>query len=99
MSEIEQVDKQDQKVKPPSLYNVVLLNDDFTSMDFVVFILERLFGHDNTTANAIMMEVHDKGKGIAGTYTKDVAETKVARVIETAQLNEHPLKAIIERNE
>lgn len=99
MSEIHQLDKHKQQLKPPSLYHVVLLNDDFTPMDFVVFILEKLFNHDDTTANAIMLEVHEKGKGIAGTYSKDIAETKVNRVNETAQLNDFPLKATIEQSE
>ena len=87
------------ELKRPSLYNVILLNDDFTSWDFVVFILEKIFMHDNVTAEAITSDVHASGRGVAGTYTKDIAETKAGKVNTTAQLNEMPLKAIIESNE
>ena len=68
------------KLKRPPLYQVVLLNDDYTPMEFVVDVLERIFGMDRTTATRVMLEVHTKGKGVCGVFTFEIAETKVAQV-------------------
>ncbi len=81
----------------PSMYQVYLLNDDFTPMDFVVVILQQFFGKNYPVAVKIMLEVHRSGKGICGIYTRDIAETKVAQVNEFARLNDHPLLCKMEK--
>jgi ATP-dependent Clp protease adaptor protein ClpS len=83
--------------KKPALYRVLLLNDDFTPMDFVVHVLERFFGKNRQEATEIMMQVHKKGVGTCGTYTYEVAETKVTQVMDYARKNEHPLQCTMER--
>ena len=85
------------KTKKPSLYKVLLLNDDYTPMDFVVHILERIFGKNRDEAMQIMMHVHRHGVGICGVFTFEVAETKVAQVIEFARRHEHPLQCTMEK--
>ncbi len=80
----------------PPLYNVLLLNDDYTTMEFVVHILENVFHKGLTEAQRIMLAVHREGKGVAGVYTKEIAETKVAVVHQLARQNEFPLKCAIE---
>ncbi len=87
------------KTKKPSLYRVMLLNDDYTPMEFVVFILERLFNKSREEATRIMLHVHQKGVGLCGVYTYEVAETKVAQVLDMAQRNEHPLQCIMEKDD
>jgi len=77
-------------------YKVVLLNDDFTSMDFVVEILMELFGHPLDNAINIMLNIHRTGRGVCGVYTYEIAETKIAQVRKRALENEYPLKAIME---
>ena len=89
-------EKQDEKVKPPRKYHVVMLNDDFTPMDFVVAVLVKFFSKSMDEAVAIMFDVHKKGKGIAGTYSRDIAETKATTVSQFAQENEHPFKLTVE---
>ncbi|MEZ5444275.1 MAG: ATP-dependent Clp protease adapter ClpS [Gammaproteobacteria bacterium] len=84
------------RVKRPPLYNVVLLNDDFTPMEFVVHILERFFAKDRPSATRIMLEVHTRGKGICGAYTHEIAETKVAQVNAYSRENQHPLLCTLE---
>ena len=84
------------KLKRPSLYKVVLLNDDFTPMEFVVEILERFFGMGREKATQIMLHVHTRGKGVCGVYTHDVAETKVAQVNEYSRKHQHPLLCTME---
>jgi ATP-dependent Clp protease adaptor protein ClpS len=84
------------KLKKPSLYRVILLNDDFTPMDFVIEILISFFGMSEEQATAIMLQVHTRGVGICGTYSKDVAETKVYIVNSYALENDHPLKCAME---
>jgi ATP-dependent Clp protease adaptor protein ClpS len=84
------------KVKRPSLYRVILLNDDYTPMEFVVQVLQKVFGLDRNTATRIMLEVHTKGKGICGVYTYEIAETKVAQVTGLAQQHQHPLLCTME---
>lgn len=87
----------DTKVERPSFYKVVLLNDDFTPMDFVVTVLEHIFRKAHEEAMNIMMIVHTKGAATVGVFTRDVAETKVDQVIEYARINEYPLQCVIEK--
>jgi ATP-dependent Clp protease adaptor protein ClpS len=84
------------RLKRPPLYRVILLNDDYTPMEFVVQVLQKVFGLDRNTATRIMLEVHTKGKGICGVYTYEIAETKVAQVTGLAQQNQHPLLCTME---
>ncbi|MGM0423012.1 MAG: ATP-dependent Clp protease adapter ClpS [Pseudomonadota bacterium] len=84
--------------KKPSMYKVLLLNDDFTPMDFVVHILERFFGKNRQEATEIMMNVHRKGVGVCGVFTYEVAETKVAQVLDCARQHEHPLQCTLEKD-
>ena len=85
-------------VKPPRLYRVLLLNDDFTPMDFVVVVLQQLFGKTREEATVVMLKVHREGKGICGIYPRDVAATKVEQVIAFARKNQHPLACVMEEN-
>lgn len=87
------------KLKPPPLYKVVLLNDDYTPMEFVVEVLEVFFGMNREKATQIMLTVHTQGKGVCGIFTRDIAETKAAQVNEYARENQHPLLAEIEATE
>jgi ATP-dependent Clp protease adaptor protein ClpS len=86
------------KLKEPPLYRVVLLNDDFTPMEFVVDILESIFAMERTRATQVMLEVHTKGKGICGVYNFEIAETKVAQVMTTARQHQHPLLCTMEES-
>ena len=86
-----------QETRKPSLYRVVLLNDDYTPMDFVVHILESVFHKSAIEATQIMLNVHRKGSGLAGVYTRDIAETKVQTVQELARKSKFPLKCIMEK--
>jgi len=86
------------KLKKPPLFKVVLLNDDYTPMEFVVHVLEAIFGHDRENATRIMLSVHKTGKGICGIYTRDIAETKVTAVNSYARENKHPLLCDLEEN-
>jgi len=83
-------------LKRPRMYKVMLLNDDYTPMDFVVEVLRRFFFKDEATAAHIMMQVHTHGKGVCGVFTRDIAETKVAQVIDFAQEFDHPLLCVME---
>jgi Uncharacterized conserved protein len=83
-------------VKPPKRYQVVLLNDDFTPMDFVVDVLMRFFGLDEAKANAVMLAVHTQGKGVCGVYSREVAEMKVMQVNQYAREHQHPLQCEME---
>ena len=85
------------ETKKPSLYKVLLLNDDYTPMEFVVHVLERFFGRNLDEATQIMLMVHQKGIGLCGVYTFDVAETKVTQVIDFAFQNDHPLQCTLEK--
>ena len=87
------------KTKKPSLYRVVILNDDYTPMEFVVFILERIFNKGSEEAYKIMLHVHNHGVGVCGIFTYEVAETKVAQVLDLARRNEHPLQCDMERED
>lgn len=90
------LEEQRPKLKKPSMYKVVMFNDDYTPMEFVVHILERFFSMDREKATRIMLQVHTDGKAVCGIYTRDVAETKSAQVNQYAQDNEHPLLCEIE---
>ncbi len=85
------------RTQRPSLYKVLLLNDDYTPMEFVVHVLERFFGKSREEATRIMLLVHHKGVGVCGVYTYEVAETKVAQVIEFARQHQHPLQCMMEK--
>jgi ATP-dependent Clp protease adaptor protein ClpS len=85
------------KTKRPSLYKVLLLNDDYTPQEFVVWLLQAVFKKDAEEAVRIMLHVHQTGVGICGVYTYEVAETKVAQVMELARRNQHPLQCTMER--
>ncbi|BAU57512.2 ATP-dependent Clp protease adapter ClpS [Halorhodospira halochloris] len=84
------------QAKSPPLYRVVLLNDDFTPMDFVVEVLQRFFQMDRNQATQVMLHVHTRGKGVCGVYSRDVAETKVSQVNDYAREHEHPLLCTME---
>jgi ATP-dependent Clp protease adaptor protein ClpS len=85
------------KTKKPSMYKVVLLNDDYTPMEFVVHILERFFNKTRQEATDVMLHVHRRGVGICGVFTFEVAETKVAQVMDFAKANEQPLQCTMEK--
>ena len=85
------------KTKKPSMYKVLLLNDDFTPMEFVVLILERFFNIDHQQAVSIMLTIHQKGLAIVGVYPHEIAETKVAQVMEFSRKNQHPLQCTMEK--
>jgi ATP-dependent Clp protease adaptor protein ClpS len=85
------------KTKKPSLYRVLLLNDDYTPMEFVVFVLERIFNKSREDATHIMLHVHQHGVGVCGVFTYEVAETKVAQVMDLSRRNEHPLQCTMEK--
>ena len=85
------------KTKKPSMYKVLLLNDDFTPMEFVVLILERFFNVDHQQAVSIMLTIHQKGLAVVGIYPHEIAETKVAQVMEFSQKNQHPLQCTMEK--
>lgn len=91
------VTDQKQKVKEPPFYKVLLHNDDYTSMEFVVLLLEKVFNKSTPEATRIMLNVHQQGIGVAGVYSKEIAETKVAIVHDLAQKNEYPLRCSMEK--
>jgi ATP-dependent Clp protease adaptor protein ClpS len=90
------LERKPEKVKPPQMYQVVLLNDDYTPMEFVVAVIQEFFSKDRETATQIMLKIHMEGKGVCGVYSKDVAATKVDRVMEAAQKAGHPLQCVAE---
>ena len=90
------VERQTQKTEPPRLYQVLLLNDDFTPMEFVVMVLQEFFRHDLDTATQIMLKIHHEGRGVCGVFTKDVAATKVELVLAASRRAGHPLQCIME---
>lgn len=91
------ITKAEPKTKKPNLYKVLLLNDDYTPQEFVVWLLEAVFNKNREDATRIMLHVHQNGVGICGIYTFEVAETKVAQVLELARRNEHPLQCTMEK--
>ncbi|MEN8107659.1 MAG: ATP-dependent Clp protease adapter ClpS [Pseudomonadota bacterium] len=84
------------ELKEPQLYKVLLMNDDYTPMEFVVKLLEELFGMDREKATRVMLHVHTQGKGVCGVFTYEIAETKMAQVSEYAQHHQHPLLCTLE---
>jgi len=84
------------KLRRPKLFKVVLLNDDYTPMEFVVEVLQVFFRLDRSRATQVMLEVHTRGKGVCGVFTRDIAETRVQQVIEHARANQHPLMCTLE---
>jgi ATP-dependent Clp protease adaptor protein ClpS len=92
------VTKPRDKTQKPSMYKVLLLNDDYTPMEFVVHVLERFFGKDQEDATRIMLHVHNHGVGICGVYTYEIAETKVTQVIDFARQHQHPLQCTMEKD-
>ena len=85
------------KTKKPSPYKVLILNDDYTPMEFVVLVLKRFFNMDIDEATRVMLHVHQKGVGVCGTFSYEVAETKVTQVMDFARKNEHPLQCTLEK--
>ncbi|MBI2312022.1 MAG: ATP-dependent Clp protease adapter ClpS [Betaproteobacteria bacterium] len=83
-------------LKPPPMFKVMLLNDDYTPMDFVVTVLQKFFSMNREQATQIMLKVHREGKGICGVYPRDVAATKVEQVVSFAKQHEHPLRCVME---
>ena len=86
------------KTKKPSLYKVLMLNDDYTPMEFVVQVLGRFFGMNNQQATRVMLHVHQRGIGVCGVFTYEVAETKVNQVMDMARQHQHPLQCTIEKD-
>ncbi len=93
------VQEEKPKLKRPPLYKVVLLNDDYTPMEFVVDVLQRFFSMDREKATRVMLTVHTQGKGVCGVFSRDVAETKAAQVNQYSRENEHPLMCEIEASD
>jgi ATP-dependent Clp protease adaptor protein ClpS len=90
------VERQTARTKPPSLFQVVMLNDDYTPMEFVIQVLQQFFQHDLETATLIMLKIHHEGRGVCGVFTRDVAATKVELVLSAARRHQHPLQCIME---
>lgn len=96
---VETEEATEQLTDEPPMYRVVLLNDDFTPMDFVVQVLMQLFGMTFEEASAVMLEVHHNGRGVCGEFTREIAETRVSQVNQLAREHEHPLMCVMERAE
>jgi ATP-dependent Clp protease adaptor protein ClpS len=90
------LERRTQKAKPPQMYQVLMFNDDYTPMEFVVLVIQEFFGKDLEAATQIMLKIHLDGKGMCGVYSKDVAATKVDQVLEAAHKARHPLKCASE---
>jgi ATP-dependent Clp protease adaptor protein ClpS len=90
------LERRTQRTKPPQMYQVVMLNDDYTPMEFVVVVIQEFFNKDRETATQIMLKIHLDGKGICGVYSRDVAATKVEQVQEAARQAGHPLQCVSE---
>ena len=88
--------RQEEKVEPPPMYQVMLLNDDFTPMEFVVSVLQKFFGMGREKATQVMLKVHREGRGVCGVYPKDTAATKVDQVSSYARQHQHPLQCVME---
>ena len=85
-----------QRTKPPQMFQVLMLNDDFTPMEFVVVVLQEFFNKDREAATQIMLQIHLDGKGVCGVYSKDIAATKVDQVMDAARKSGHPLQCVAE---
>jgi ATP-dependent Clp protease adaptor protein ClpS len=92
------LEREKAKVAPPPLFKVLLLNDDFTPMEFVVAVLQRFFSLDFEQANRVMLKVHTEGRGVCGIYPQDLAATKVDLVLGFARKHQHPLQCVMEEN-
>ncbi len=90
-------EREEQKIKEPDMYRVVLLNDDYTTMDFVVYVIQKVFRKPAAEATKIMMDVHKKGRGVVGTYPLDIARTKAGQVKKLARDSEYPLECVVEK--
>ena len=90
------MEREEERIKPPPLYAVFLLNDDYTPMEFVVAVLQHIFNKSSDESVAIMLKVHHEGRGVCGVYTKDVAQTKVEQVMGFANKHQHPLQCVSE---
>jgi ATP-dependent Clp protease adaptor protein ClpS len=90
------LERRRQRLQPPRMYQVVMLNDDFTPMEFVIVVLQEFFGKDRESATQIMLKIHLDGRGVCGVYSQDVAATKVEQVLDAAQKAGHPLQATFE---
>ncbi|MCF8168156.1 MAG: ATP-dependent Clp protease adapter ClpS [Rhodoferax sp.] len=90
------LERRTQRVAPPQMYQVVMLNDDYTPMEFVVVVIQEYFGKDLQAATQIMLKIHIDGKGVCGVYSKDIAATKVDQVLEAAHKAGHPLQCVSE---
>ena len=90
------VERKTARTEPPRMYQVLMLNDDYTPMEFVVLMLQEYFQRDLETATQIMLKIHHEGRGLCGVYTKDVAATKVELVLAAARRGGHPLQCILE---
>ncbi|WP_370682465.1 ATP-dependent Clp protease adapter ClpS [Comamonas sp. GB3 AK4-5] len=90
------LERRTQRVAPPPMYQVVMLNDDFTPMEFVILVLQEFFGKDRESATQIMLKIHLDGRGICGVYSRDIASTKVEQVLQAAHKAGHPLQAVSE---
>ena len=90
------LERRTQRVAPPPMYQVVMLNDDFTPMEFVIVVLQEFFGKDRESATQIMLKIHLDGRGVCGVYSRDIASTKVEQVLQAAQKAGHPLQAVSE---
>jgi ATP-dependent Clp protease adaptor protein ClpS len=86
------------KLQKPSMYRVLLLNDDYTPMEFVVYVLEQIFNKSREDATQIMLHVHQNGVGVCGVFTYEVAETKVAQVVDSARRNQHPQQCTMDKD-
>jgi ATP-dependent Clp protease adaptor protein ClpS len=90
------LERRTQRVKPPQMYQVVMLNDDYTPMEFVVVVIQEFFNKDREAATQIMLKIHLDGKGVCGVYPRDIASTKVNQVLEAARHAGHPLQCVSE---
>jgi ATP-dependent Clp protease adaptor protein ClpS len=90
------LEKQEAKIKPPPMYEVALLNDDYTPMEFVVSVLQKFFGMDREKATQVMLKVHREGRGVCGVYPRDVAASKVEQVSGYSRQHQHPLQCVME---
>ncbi|MCB0356749.1 MAG: ATP-dependent Clp protease adapter ClpS [Bdellovibrionales bacterium] len=97
--QIQTLDRPQAKTRKPPMYKVLILNDDYTPMDFVVHVLKKFFRKNEAEATEIMLHVHHKGSGLAGVFTYEIAETKVFQVNEYSRKNKHPLKCTLEKED
>jgi ATP-dependent Clp protease adaptor protein ClpS len=93
---IVELEEAEVKVDRPPLFTVVIFNDDFTPMEFVVYVIQKFFGYDHAKSTEIMLEIHNKGRGFCGAFSQEIAETKSQQINQFSKENEHPLKSDIE---